>query len=119
MTDNIHHLTGRDELDDGDKLVAEQRALMKRMKAATRDMRTGQMDPADATQLASELEDHERRMLEYIEREQRQMASLRRMGKAMRPGENLQQFIEWGKAQGFTTVPQIVDARESAKGEAS
>lgn len=52
-----------------------------------------------------------------IEREQSHIANLKRMGAAMRPGETFGDLIEWGKAQGFTTMPEVMAAREAERRE--
>lgn len=52
-----------------------------------------------------------------IEREQEHMANLKRMAAAMRPGETLGDLIEWGRARGFTTLPEVMAAREAERRE--
>ncbi len=101
-----------DAFEDGDQLEREFMELKGRVEVA--EAIHGHATPElieEMTSMLSRLERHKKQIEE-------ERAGLNALKAAFRPGENLGQLLEWGKAQGLTTMQEIFDAR-AAENETS
>lgn len=107
MSSNVHNIN--DHYEDADELDQDQRELQERVDAAVAIH--GYLPP----EMLEEVEAMMGRLERHMKQNEEERAGLNALKAAFRPGENLGQLLDWGKAQGLTTMQEIFDARAAEK----
>ncbi len=109
MNNTVYNLNDLDDDYEDIDVVQEQRELQERVETAV----------AIHGEPTQELIEEMKAMLVRLERRKEQLkeerAGFNALAAALRPGENLGQLLDWGKAQGLTTMQEIFDARAAEK----